>query len=76
MATRIVNKIAFAGMWRLKSTILCTNIAVIPDSAPKVVPRMRRLGFLNFLKPFLYRLIAIQIIIGTRISPVSEIKCR
>lgn len=47
-----VNKIAFDGILRLKSAMLWTRIAVIPDSAPKLMPRIRRLGFFSFVTPF------------------------
>ena len=42
-----VNSNALEGMWRLKSTKLWTRMAVMPDIAPRVIPRTTRLGFFS-----------------------------
>ena len=76
MAASIVNKIALAGICKLKSLMLWTKIAVIPDNAPNVIPRTRRLGFFSFLNPFLCRAMIIQIRMAINGSPISEVKCK
>jgi len=77
IATKTVNKIAFAGICRLKSTKLWISMATIPDIVPKIIPLLKLLLVIKkVLNPAHEALSTDQRIIPKANIPISDANWR